>query len=52
MRTGPGEKHPVELRLADLLQDRSKFDRRRVRTLEEIVVVRQFLQLPCRGIDE
>ena len=52
LRTGTGIEDPVELGLRQLTQHDRKFDRRRMSTLEETVVVRQLAHLVGRRIDE
>jgi hypothetical protein len=46
------KKHTIELRLADFLEHCRQFDGWRMRTLEEVVVVRKLLHLRGRRIDQ
>src|SRR5690606_30925154 len=51
-RSRAREEHAVELRLRDLAQEARELDRRRMRALEKVVVVREDAELPRRGLDE
>ena len=50
LTAGVGEKHVVQVRRGDLAQQVGEFDGRRMRRLEEIVVVRQVAQLLEGGV--